>query len=75
MCWVYLLKEKSQIFDMFKKFHLLITNEAQLNIGTIRTNNGGEYTYTPLKNICKRMESNTRPQYHIIHRNMVLQNE
>lgn len=29
---------------MFKKIHLLITNEAQLNIGTIRNDNGGEYT-------------------------------
>ena len=44
MCWVYLLKEKSQVFEVFKKFHLLITNEAQLTIGTIRTDNGGEYT-------------------------------
>lgn len=44
MCWVYLLKEKSQVFDVFKKFHLFITNEAQLNIGAIRIDNGGEYT-------------------------------
>ena len=44
MWWVYLLKEKSQVFDVFKKFHLLITNEAQLTIATIRTDNGGEYT-------------------------------
>ena len=43
MCWVYLLKEKSQVFDVFKKFHLLITNEAQPTIGTIRTDNGREY--------------------------------
>ena len=43
ICWVYLL-EKSQVFHVFKKFHLLITNEAQLTIGTIRTDNGGEYT-------------------------------
>ena len=44
MCWVYLLKEKSQVSDVFKKFHLLIKNEAQVNIGTIRTDNRGEYT-------------------------------
>jgi hypothetical protein len=35
MCWVYLLKEKSQAFDTFKKFHLWIKNETQLNIGTV----------------------------------------
>ena len=44
MCWVYLLKEKSQAFDTFRNFHLWIKNEAQLNIGTLRTDNGGEYT-------------------------------
>ena len=44
MCWVYLLKAKSQAFDTFKKFHLWIKNEAQLNSGTLRTDNGGEYT-------------------------------
>ena len=36
MCWVYLLKEKSQVFATFKNFHLWITNETQLNIGTLR---------------------------------------
>ena len=44
MCWVYLLKEKSQAFDTFKNFHLWIKNEIQLDIGTFRTHNRGEYT-------------------------------
>ena len=44
MCWLYLLKEKTLVFYVFTKFHLLIKNEAQLTIGTIRTDNGGEYT-------------------------------
>jgi transposase InsO family protein len=43
-CWVYLLKQKSQAFETFKKFHLWIENEAQSLIGTLCTNNGGEYT-------------------------------
>ena len=43
MYWVYLLKEKSQAFDTFKKLHLWIKNETHANIKTIRTNNGGEY--------------------------------
>lgn len=29
MCWVYLLKNKSQVFDVFKKIHLMIKNETQ----------------------------------------------
>ena len=44
MCWVYLLKAKSQAFDTFRNFHLWIKNEAQLNIGTLQTDNSGEYT-------------------------------
>lgn len=35
---------------MFKKIHLLITNEAQITISTIRTNNGGEYTSRVFEN-------------------------
>jgi hypothetical protein len=44
MCWVYLLKEKCQAFDTLKFFHLWIKNETQLNIGTLRFDNVGEYT-------------------------------
>ena len=44
MCWVYLLKAKSQAFDTFRNVHLWIKNEAQLTIGTLRTENGGEFT-------------------------------
>ena len=44
MCWVYLLNKKSQAFDTFKNFCLWIKNESQLNIGTLRSDNGGEYT-------------------------------
>ena len=44
MCWVYLLKEKSQAFDTFNNFHLWIKNETQLNIGTLRSDNGCEYS-------------------------------
>jgi transposase InsO family protein len=50
MCWVYLLKEKSQVFATFKIFHLWITNETQLNIGTLRSDNGGEYTSNSFEN-------------------------
>jgi transposase InsO family protein len=44
MCWVYLLKHKSQAFETFKNFHVWIENEAQSHIGTLHTDNGGEYT-------------------------------
>jgi hypothetical protein len=40
MCWVYLLKDKSQDFETFKIFHVWIQNEFQSHIGSIRTDNG-----------------------------------
>ena len=45
MCWVYLLKDKSQAFETFKNFHVWIQNEGQSRIGSLRTDNGREYTY------------------------------
>jgi transposase InsO family protein len=44
MCWVYLLKDKSQAFETFKIFHVWIQNEAQSRIGSLHTDNGKEYT-------------------------------
>jgi transposase InsO family protein len=44
MCWVYLLKDKSQAFETFKNFHVWIQNEAQSHIGSLHTDNGREYT-------------------------------
>jgi len=40
MCWVYLLRDKSQAFKTFKNFHVWIQNETQSHIGCLRTNNG-----------------------------------
>jgi len=40
MCWVYLLKNKSNVFQTFKNFHACIENDAQSHIGSIRTDNG-----------------------------------
>jgi transposase InsO family protein len=44
MCWVYLLKHISQAIETCKSFHVWIENEAQSCIGTLRIDNGGEYT-------------------------------
>jgi hypothetical protein len=44
MCWLYLIKEKSQYFETFKIFHVWIQNETQSRIGSLRTDNGREYT-------------------------------
>jgi transposase InsO family protein len=54
MCWVYLLKYKSQAFETFKNFHLWIENEEQSCIGTLRTNNKGEYTSNEFENYLRQ---------------------
>jgi hypothetical protein len=45
MCWVDLLKQKSQAFETFKNFHLWIENKHQYCIGIIYTDNGEENNY------------------------------
>ncbi len=42
-CAVYFLKRKSEVFEKFKEFEALVTNECGQNIATLRTDNGGEY--------------------------------
>jgi hypothetical protein len=39
---VYLLKAKSEIFDCFKDFHMLITNQFSTHLKIIRSDNGTE---------------------------------
>ena len=44
MTWVYFLKEKYEAFEKFKEFQNLVERETKENIGTLRTDNGGEFT-------------------------------
>ena len=52
MTWVYFLKQKSEAFEKFKSFHLLIENEVKEKIGTLRIDNGGEFTSNEFKKYC-----------------------
>ena len=42
-CKVYFMRNKSKVFNKFKEFELCTTNECGLTIGTLRSDNGGEY--------------------------------
>ena len=42
-CWVYFMKQKSKVFEIFKVFKSLIENSVRKNIKSIRLDNGGEY--------------------------------
>ncbi|GMI96958.1 hypothetical protein HRI_003365100 [Hibiscus trionum] len=43
VCWVYLLKEKSEVSRVFQNFHSMIRTQFNSNIHTLRTDNGREY--------------------------------
>ena len=49
-CAVYFMKHKSEVFDKFKEFEATTTNEVGKAIGTLRTDNGGEYLSTEFQN-------------------------
>ena len=51
---VYFTKHKSEVFDKFKEFEAAATNSAECQIGTLRTDNGGEYITTDFENYLKR---------------------
>ena len=43
VCWVYLLKEKSDVKEAFKEFYSMIETQFHTQIQVIRTENGKEY--------------------------------
>lgn len=45
-CAVYFMKHKSEVFDKFEEFEAVTTNDIRETIGTLRTDNGGEYLST-----------------------------
>ena len=52
-CAVYFMKHKLEVFDKFIEFEASVTNDVGKAIGTLRTDNGGEYLSTELQNYLK----------------------
>jgi len=42
-CMVHFMKHKSEIINKFREFETIVTNECDLKLGALRTDNGGEY--------------------------------
>ena len=53
MCWIYLLKNKSDAFQTFKNFHAWIENDAQTHISSLHTDNGKNTLQRIFKTILK----------------------
>ena len=44
MCWIFLLKQESEVAGVFWKFKTRVENESACLIQTIRSDNSKEYT-------------------------------
>lgn len=53
LSWVYFLKSKSETFDYFKKFKVLVENESGYSIKVLRTDRGGEFTSNAFNSYCE----------------------
>jgi transposase InsO family protein len=51
--WVYFLKEKSEVFFVFKKFKVLVENLSDERIKTLRSDRCGEFTSNEFMNFCE----------------------
>ena len=51
--WVYTLKTKDQVLEVYKQFHALVERKSGEKLKYIRTDNGGEYS-SPLDEYCRQ---------------------
>lgn len=59
MMWLYLLKQKYEVLNVFQSFHAMVQTQFSAKIQILRLNNGGEYTTHQFKEYCQ--------QYGLIH--------
>ena len=52
ICWVYFLKQNSEVFETFKVFKDLLENTSENKIKDIRNENGKEYVNKNLQQLC-----------------------
>jgi len=49
------LKEKYEVFEVFKKFKVMIENETSTKIKAVRLDRGGEYTLAEFMRYCEEL--------------------
>uniref|UniRef100_A0A2N9HLU0 Uncharacterized protein n=1 Tax=Fagus sylvatica TaxID=28930 RepID=A0A2N9HLU0_FAGSY len=53
-CWVYPIKNKADVFSVFKIFKARVELESEKKIKCLRTDNGGEYTSVEFDSFCQQ---------------------
>jgi transposase InsO family protein len=53
--WVYILKEKANVFNVSKKFRALVEKRIGRSIKCLRAYNGGKFTFLEFENYCKEV--------------------
>ncbi|KAE8706056.1 Detected protein of unknown function [Hibiscus syriacus] len=51
--WVYFLKQKSEVFEVFKKFKAVVERESGRKIKAMRSDRGGEFTSKDFQEFCE----------------------
>ena len=54
--WCYLLKNKSDAFDVFKKFRALVEKDPKKKVTTFRTDRGGEFVSKEFLEYCEEAD-------------------
>jgi len=52
--WVYIIKTKDEVFEVFKDFKTLVENQFNAKVKTFRSDNGGEYTSNVFRDYLKK---------------------
>ena len=52
MCWIYFLRYKSEVAEVFWKFKAHVENQSSCNIQVLRSNNGKDYVANQFQQFC-----------------------
>jgi hypothetical protein len=52
--WIYFLRNKYEVFDMFKEFKALVENQIEKIIKVLRKDNGGELCRNEFEELCQK---------------------
>src|ERR1043165_8044838 len=50
--WIYVIQRKDEVFEIFKRFKILVENQSEKRIKVLRIDGGGEYTSKMFEKLC-----------------------